>query len=515
MTFLRALALSVSLTLSLALPSSVDAAELRVSDGEVVVEDGVAYVEVDVSWHLSWRNETNWDAAWLFVKLPRTKGGDHLLLAPSGHRTLRNRHPDQPDAAVTVPPDSLGAFVYRDAQTEARGPNDWRLRLRLALPGDRTPADLPETVKVYGTEMVYVPEGPFFTGDPTNDTGAFYEVPAEGAERTAYRVSSSDAIPVCSGPGSLCYSDADNPTISRRFGDRMGPVPASYPNGYDAFYLMKYELTQGQYADFLNALARLQTNERALQGGRNYYRRGRGTIDLVGDRYVATQPDRACAFLGWLDAAAYADWAGLRPMTELEYEKAARGPAGPVPDEFAWGTTTIAHGDTIFAADGAIAVEETGGEHVRGNANYRPTDRAWQDGYGAHFAGGDSGMGPLRVDIFETHAHRTGADSLRQASGAGYYGALSLSGSLFDRAVTATDSAGRRFRGTHGDGQLSYPGRATNDDWPGASGEGLSLRGGTYAFAPSALRVADRRFGSYAGFYRGIAMGFRAVRTAP
>lgn len=500
---------------AIAQPLVSSAAELRVSDGTVIVEDGVAYVEVDVSWRLSWRNDTNWDAAWLFVKLPRAKGGDHLLLASAGHQMVRNRQSTQPGAAFTVPADSMGAFVYRDAPTDTRSTNDWRLRLRLALTGDRTPADLPETVKVYGAEVVYIPEGPFFVGDPTSDTGAFYEEPADGTERTAYRISGPNAIQVCGGPGSLCYPDADNAVISRRFGDRMGPIPASYPSGYNAFYLMKYELTQGQYVDFLNAITRLQTNERALHGGRNYYRRGRGTIDLVSDHYVATQPDRACAFLGWLDAAAYADWAGLRPMTELEYEKAARGPVEPVSGAYAWGTTTIAHGDTIFADDGAIAVAETGDEYVRGNANYRPADRDWQDGYGAHFAGGDGGMGPLRVDIFETRAYRTEAENVREASGAGYYGALNLSGSLFDRAVTATDSAGRQFQGTHGDGQLSYPGRATNEDWPDASGEGLSLRGGTYAFTPASLRTADRRFGSYAGFYRGIAMGFRAARTAP
>src|SRR5208283_4202281 len=43
----------------------------------------------------------------------------------------------------------------------------------------------------------------------------------------------------------------------------------------------------------------------------------------------------------WLDAAAYAAWAGLRPYTELEYEKAARGPITPVNGEYAWGSTGI------------------------------------------------------------------------------------------------------------------------------------------------------------------------------
>ena len=34
--------------------------------------------------------------------------------------------------------------------------------------------------------------------------------------------------------------------------------------------------------------------------------------------------DRACNFLNWNDLAAYLQWAALRPMTELEFEKICR-----------------------------------------------------------------------------------------------------------------------------------------------------------------------------------------------
>jgi hypothetical protein len=44
--------------------------------------------------------------------------------------------------------------------------------------------------------------------------------------------------------------------------------------------------------------------------------------------------------LSWADGAAFAAWAGLRPMTELELEKAVRGSREPLPDEIGpsyWG----------------------------------------------------------------------------------------------------------------------------------------------------------------------------------
>jgi formylglycine-generating enzyme required for sulfatase activity len=506
---LRRVLMLVVLAALTAAGGPVQAAELRVSDGEVVVKEGVAYVEVDVSWRLSWRNDTNWDAVWLVAKVQGSSRTDiHVPLAPSGHRMVDNAAPDRPGAVVEGTADSMGVFVYRDAATDGRGPNDWTLRLKMALPDEVSPQDLPTPVHVHGVEMVYVPTGPFSLGDPQGVNGpdeAFFEISSDSSG--TYRVSDSGPIPLCDGPGTLCDTETSEE-------DGPGLIPASYPNGYDAFYLMKYELTQGQYAAFLNGRSKRQTAQHDIIAGRNYDRM-RGSIALVGDRYVAGRPDRACNFLSWGNAAAYADWAGLRPMTDLEYTKAARGPANPVHNEFAWGSTTIAHGDTLFNPDTTLARGEDGDEFVRGNANYSPATASWKRGYGATFVGGDGGAGPLRVDIFETHAYRTDAPNKREASGAGYYGALDLSGSLYERVVTATDTTGHRFRGSHGDGDLSYPGWATNADWPTRDGDGLGLRGGATSGYASGIRLARRIYADYEGSYRFGMGGFRAARTAP
>ena len=100
---------------------------------------------------------------------------------------------------------------------------------------------------------------------------------------------------------------------------------------------MKYEISQEQYADFLNKLLSIQAANRYPSATTYRY-----TVTGSYPNIAANVPNRACNFLNWADALAYADWAGLRPMTELEYEKACRGTnMYPVFDEYPWGNTSL------------------------------------------------------------------------------------------------------------------------------------------------------------------------------
>ena len=47
---------------------------------------------------------------------------------------------------------------------------------------------------------------------------------------------------------------------------------------------------------------------------------------------TATEPNRPASHITWADGVAWAAWAGLRPMTEFEFEKAARLPADRAPE---------------------------------------------------------------------------------------------------------------------------------------------------------------------------------------
>lgn len=354
------------------------------------------------------------------------------------------------------------------------------------------------TVKVFAIEMVYVPQGTLYL----NTT----------AKPNMYNEFGSEA-------GSLALITSEDPLAEDKIkwveesvyggkgdSDYLG---ASYPKGFAAFYCMKYEESQGQYADFLNTLTAPQDGNRSIQGTTDYTTY-RGTISGLQGSRTASRPDRACNFLSWADGCAYMDWAGLRPMTELELEKSCRGDQSVVTDEFAWGNTTITAATTISGTeDGTETITTT-------NANCCYNNNI--------FSGGDAGRGPLRCGIFAKSA------TTRTTSGASYYGIMELSGNLWERCVTVADqdynstttNAGT-FDGSHGDGALSSDGYATNSTWPGyniGSGEvtgalGAGFRGGNFSYEAYAERVSDRSNAGNTDTTRLRSYGFRGVRSAP
>ena len=261
-------------------------------------------------------------------------------------------------------------------------------------------------------------------------------------------------------------------------GDQQGPIPASFPKGYRAFYIMKYELTQGQYADFLNGLPDGWTYTRAPIAGKGYYKK-RGGIRLEDGKYQTESPDRPMNFVSFMDGLAYTDWAALRPITELEYEKAARGTATAIPGEFVWGTSNYDRLERYVQADAELG-----------------TENAWDE------------------------SQLT--DETRPVFGASFYWVMDLSGSVWEKVITIGNPVGRQFEGSHGDGRLRF-GHATNPDWPKSDDEegGFGYRGGGYyevglnysEFNPHSP-IGYRYYGAWSGGPRSIAYGFRAGRTA-
>lgn len=496
-----------------------------------------------IGWNDSWRFEAggyrggNWDAAWVFAKLSALQATPQLEKSFPGYEpgtwgpghfcSRRQDHVGPPEAEIMPAEDGLGVFVYR---SRPGGPGPVHFESIELLCEASTSSFVNSarevSVAVFAYRMVYIPGGAFWLGDPQGPKGpmnGFYDPQrhAAGEDNQAYRVESEDAIPIgrepsAGGGRSLYY------TTQGYGGDRQGPLPAAFPKGFEALYIMRGHVSQGQYARFVNFIPVSGKTNRFPYLGEGSFRFTIYT-DRAGQR-IATRPRRACNFLAWADGAAFACWAGLRPMTELEFTKACRGFGDPVADEFAWGDTEIELAQII------VGVED-GREIVSGNCN---TANAFTP-----FSGGDGGRGPVRDDslvkaaspdamaVFPDQrqtfavtprAFRRVRQGQQREFGSSYFGVMGLSGNLWEYCVSVGLPAGRRFTGKHGTGTVMADGCAHPElGWPGTEMVGVGFRGGSWYTEAKLCRLADRTYGAglkdYA--FRSHDTGFRCVRTAP
>jgi formylglycine-generating enzyme required for sulfatase activity len=471
---------NISLIILLLSASTCFASALKIQQVEWYRDDfsKKMLVKLKLSWQNAWHNAKNHDAAWLFFKyLPSPYGENdnytHAKIALHGHRLIQNHIPGSPGPDFEVPADQVGLFVY--PKSSYRGDLNWSILLEL----DDPKANIDNrNLEAYGIEMVMIPHGKFTLGDPdTSSTKPYftlYKSGPNGEYQGLFSVEDENqSISIGPQEGNLYYH-AETKLYQ---GDQTGVLPAAFPKGVQAFYMMKYELSQGQYADFLNSISSSATYQRANFGGRDYAQ-ARGSIYLEAQKYQATSPHRPANFISWDDAMAYADWAGLRPYTELEYEKACRGIAAPLPQEYPWNTSNKEQLIRYVDKNDELVFSEGFSE-----AQLRESNRA--------------------------------------QFGASYYWVMDLSGSVWERVITLGDPIGRAFKGSHGDGVIRY-GFANNEDWPKGSTEtaGFGFRGGGYyrhgqlygGLNPNAT-IANRTYAAWSGGMRSKAYGSRFVRS--
>ncbi len=387
-------------------------------------------VTFDLSWDNSWRakweepSEKNvtgkpltlesWDAAWVFVKVLTDTNAKNNFWRHATLDTDASRHQVPAGAALDVGLDNSGAngvgvFIYRD--TPGSGPVAFR-NVRLSWMHDADEASGKDVqLRVHAIPMVYVPQGPFKSkgpwGHPLTSISNSDTTKAGG-----YRVGQAVATAHFWGPEHVAR------LMRVRLEAGTAPKHAAWPNGYKAFYCMKYSITQGQYADFLNALPADRANKQCPTS----YNINRFTIRRVADKgaYAADAPDQPCNFLSWSGIWSYTAWAGLRPITDLEYEKASRGPREVARDADAWSAAACAPFD---------------------GAPFAPAP-------GKATAGLDDAVG-----------------TERNAAGSppSYWGIreLSLSGIPFEWPQVIRNEPGFNFKGTHGEGVPEWP-----SDWP-------------------------------------------------
>ena len=434
---------------------------------------------------------------------------------------ISSQHTAAAGSVIQAVTNYAGVFVYRSGNGSGTMVLDsLRFRWNYGFNGVKD-QDLVE-LRVFGIEMVAVPTGSFAVGSGGTMSGEFYAAPTLNP-RSPFTITSENAITVDSlTSGALYYQ-----TSTADQGDRQGPIPALFPKGYQGFYAMKYEATQGQYRDFLNTLTYQQQSRRtglspaspvdspAMVTG-NLNRNGLD-IQVSGNQALALPATYACNltkappynhsddgewlacnWLSWMDVCAYLDWAGLRPMTELEFEKACRGTVTPVSGEFAWGNTnlTFVTGLRYEGTNEEISFPPALGANI-----------TYQNQGGIRF--------PTRVGMFAD------ATSNRQAAGASYWGIMEMSGNLWEPVVTVGNSQGKAFTGIHGDGFLSAAGFANINFWPTRVNsevllsDGMGLRGSAWDGNGSTAAVSNRTAGSRILTGRDGTLGCRGVRTMP
>lgn len=487
-------------------------------------------VQFDISWENSWRTSSapsNWDAAWVFVKyrVLAASGGDglwhHASLNDDGHTTPAGSIIDigllTPATAFnsTANP-GLGAFIYRGAVgtgtfTKTGAQLRWNYGVNYktgSTPiGDNDIID----IQVYAIEMVYVPQGAFTVGSGGTESGSFTDGSWSTGATIALSIASESALTIANTAGNLwgTSSSGDN-TIGG-----TGTLAAAFPKGYNAFYCMKYEISQQGYVDFLNTLTFTQQQNRTNNATPPYYPAGTymydpssyrsgikistsGTDNTVPAIYATDYPYVTSIYFSWADLAAYLDWSGLRPMTELEFEKSCRGTLAPVLNEYAWGNTNIA---TL-----QYTLSNSGESNEVIATNYNST-------YG-NAAFGSTFSLPVRVGIFAGTSGNTG----RITAGATYYGIMEMSGNSMERCVTLGNTTGRAFTGAHGDGNLNATGNATASAWPGTDAVGAGSRGGAFytaSYSETYLQVSNRYFAALTYGVRYWPYCGRGVRGAP
>ncbi len=454
----------------------------NVSLAEVDEIKSQAMIRFDISWNHSWRNDDisgNWDAVWVILKY-RLNGGFYQ------HATLSSENIDHLSISgleIDAVEDGKGVFIYRsDNGFGGIDASGMQVCWNFGEDGVSVTENNIE-IAVLGIEMVYVPEGPFYVG-------------SGGTERSTLHAGTNASTPFLVNGDHALRLGNDNDTSLWATGDWDHPANGTllseeFPNGYRGFYCMKYEITQGQYVDFLNMI--LPTH--VINRFPDFYEENRFTIVGIYPDIITLTPNRACNWLNWADGAAYCDWTGLRPMTELEYEKACRGSSPAEMNEYAWGNNLVSATPYVLENDG--------------QADARIADKYSKSKGNSLYAGTDGDLdGPVRVGIFSDHVDNDG----RMACGATYYGIMDMSGNLWEQTVTVGNIPGRSYKGINGDGFLDYQGNGNIPFCPGTTAEGTGFRGGSFENSWEELRISDRINATNVISYRSAPHGFRGVR---
>ena len=429
--------------------TSLFASNLRIAGGKV---SNFLAGATEISFTISQENtfstntytcstDTVKDCAWIFVKYSTNSEA-----GPWNHCTITGASAgDAAGATIQSVSDSKGAFIFSNGNNRYWESNNVKVRWNYVTDGFSVFPSSGVKFRVMGIEMVYISTGPF-----TYDAG--------GSANT-YNSSYNNF-----GAGSQVIVGAitDVPT----------GCSTDWPNGYRAFYIAKYEVSQKQYADFLNTIDPNGTSGTTYYDSARYnqaeYFLTRDISRPIGDRYYVTggHDTLACNYTLWSDVIAYASWSGLRPMTEMEFERAARGCNNA--NKYPWGNTE----PDISTLD------------IKSSSTYTTSFTCC-----LYFQNGSLGVsfadGPAPVGLYLSGLNISGLPQYRtpEQTGASPYGIADLGGNLREITITCPSLT----TPINGNGTLTVP-----TSWPLSGAAGVGDRGGSWMDWITQMKVSDR-----------------------
>ncbi len=404
---------------------------------------GFTIAENNVTTGTSTNNGAYNTADWVFIKFSTMSGNDGTW----NHATLTGGIVGA-GATLTTPSDKKGVYL-----NHAIVSSYWTAGTTVTWDFGADGVDGKSAiVKVFAIAMVKVPTGSYVHNVNGGNGGSNNY--GNGSEATV------------TGPGTVTGTGTNN---------LPNGAPVGWPNGYNSFYIGRYEITQGQYADFLNTIPEALASTRFASNtdaGHNMTNAG-----SYPSKYAAVDRNTAKNYISFLDAWTYYSWAALRPMTVMEFEKAGRDLA---PDRriYPWGTTSVPATTTYIPPnEGATA--------VRLYLNYNNSGSGKVMNVGRYLSG----------DLYRT-AEQTGASP---------WGIADLSGNLFETAISClwTNSVP-----LNGDGTTTYP-----ITWPAPGSSAITRLGGSWANDASPIQISGRSGDSYTDQNRNYDVGTRAART--
>jgi formylglycine-generating enzyme required for sulfatase activity len=383
---------------------------------------------------------------------------------------------------LRIAEDGIGALLYR----LSGGNGSIQADMKMLWKQMNGKFDAMDTiiVSLFAIEVVYIPQGEFMLGDGRS-ARTLYNITKDIKEGTGHAI------------------DAEKIDAASGYSYNGTPIPNGYPVGYNAFYIMKHEITQHAYVDFLNTLTFNQQKNRTHQGVSP--KSVEGTLALISGAPYSTNPKQyrnyirirmaanddpdlpfpqpatygnsvkgdtnwsrednagnvACNFLTWNDILAYADWAGMRPFTELEYEKACRGQKTYTYADYAWGQSYASY--IIKEKTGWFIHEDSTDEAAASTTS----GIIFLDGPNAIETGKEPWV--MRVGAFAKDS------TWRGQAGATYYGVMNMSDNLWERCINVHTSQGQSFVAENGDGSLATDGSDYVVGWIPATKIGTPL----------------------------------------